>query len=215
MTAARTGKVDAVRVLLARGADLHAKEPRRGQTAIMWAAVEGHVEVLEELIKAGADFRTPLDSGFSPLMFAVRQGHIGAAKALLKAGVDVNEPVQVRANPKLPEGERPIRAGTTPLDLAVANGHFQLAAELLDAGADPNSNRLGYTALHMLVLHPQARHRRQRSRSRGIGHDVESRVREAARRQGRGRERADHETRQPDEHPVPRHRRDCRISRRR
>ena len=117
----------------------------------MWAAAEGHVEVIEELIKAGADFRTPLDSGFSPLMFAVRQGHIGAAKALLKAGVDVNEPVQVRANPKLPEGERPIRAGTTPLDLAVANGHFQLAAELLDAGADPNSNRLGYTALHMLV----------------------------------------------------------------
>ena len=151
MTAARTGKVDAVRVLLARGADLHAKEPRRGQTAIMWAAAEGHVEVLEELIKAGADFRTPLDSGFSPLMFAVRQGRIGAAKALLKAGVDVNEPVQVRANPKLPEGERPIRAGTTPLDLAVANGHFQLAAELLDAGADPNSSRLGYTALHMIV----------------------------------------------------------------
>jgi ankyrin repeat protein len=151
MTAARTGKVDAVRVLLARGADLHAKEPRRGQTALMWAAVEGHVGVIEELIKAGADFRTPLDSGFSPLMFAVRQGHIGAAKALLKAGVDVNEPVQVRANPTLPEGERPIRAGTTPLDLAVANGHFQLAAELLDAGADPNSNRLGYTALHMIV----------------------------------------------------------------
>jgi uncharacterized protein len=151
MTAARTGKADAVRVLLARGADLHAREPRRGQTAIMWAATEGHVEVLEELIKAGADFRTPLDSGFSPLMFAVRQGRIGAAKALLKAGADVNEPVQVKANPKLPEGERPIRAGTTPLDLAVANGHFELSAELLDAGADPNSNRLGYTALHMLV----------------------------------------------------------------
>ena len=151
MTAARTGKVDAVRTLLARGADVHAKEPRRGQTALMWAAADGHVAVIEELIKAGADARSPLDSGFSPLMFAVRQGHIGAAKALLKAGVDVNEPVQVRANPKLPEGERPIRAGTTPLDLAVANGHFELAAELLDAGADPNSNRLGYTALHMLV----------------------------------------------------------------
>ncbi|MEO5739663.1 MAG: ankyrin repeat domain-containing protein, partial [Vicinamibacterales bacterium] len=151
MTAARTGKADAVRVLLARGADLHAKEPRRGQTALMWAAVEGHVEVIEELIKAGADFRTALDSGFTPLMFAVRQGRIGAAKALLKAGADVNEPVQVRTNPKLPEGERPIRTGLTPLDIAVANGHFELAAELIDAGANPNSDRLGYTALHMLV----------------------------------------------------------------
>ena len=151
MTAARTGKVDAVRVLLVRGADVHAKEPRQGQTAIMWAAAEGHVEVLEALIEAGADFRSSLESGFTPLMFAVRQGRIAAAKALLKAGVDVNEPVQVRANPKLPEGERPIRAGTTPLDLAMANAHFELAGELLEAGAHPDSNRLGFTALHMLV----------------------------------------------------------------
>ena len=151
MTAARTGRVEAVRLLLARGADVHAKEPRRGQTALMWAAAEGHVETIEELIKAGADFKTPLDSGFSPLLFAVRQGRIPAVKALLKAGADVNEVVQVKTNPKLPEGERPLRNGTTPLHLAVSNGHVQLAAELLDAGADPNSNLLGYTPLHMLA----------------------------------------------------------------
>ena len=151
MTAARTGKVDAVRVLLTRGANIHAKEPRRGQTALMWAAAEGHVEVIETLIEAGADFRTPLDSGFSPLMFAVRQGRIPAVKALLKAGADVNEVVQVKTNPKLPEGERPLRSGTTPLHLAVSNGHLELAAELLSAGADPNSDRLGYTPLHMLA----------------------------------------------------------------
>jgi ankyrin repeat protein len=151
MTAARTGKVDAVRVLLLRGADVHAKEPRRGQTALMWAAAEGHVEVLEAFIEAGADFRTPLDSGFSPLLFAVRQGRIPAVKALLKAGADVNEVVQVKANPKLPEGERPLRSGTTPLHLAVANGHLELAADLLQSGADPDSNLLGYTPLHMLA----------------------------------------------------------------
>jgi ankyrin repeat protein len=151
MTAARTGRVEAVRLLLARGADVHAREPRRGQTALIWAAAEGNVEVLEELIKAGADFRTPLDSGFSPLLFAVRQGRIPAVKALLKAGADVNEVVQIKAVPKLPEGERPLRAGTTPLHVAVANGHFELAAELLDAGADPNSDLMGYTVLHTLA----------------------------------------------------------------
>jgi uncharacterized protein len=151
MTAARTGKSDAVRLLLTRGANIHAKEPRRGQTALMWAAAEGHVEVLETLIEAGADFRTPLDSGFSPLMFTVRQGRIPAVKALLKAGADVNEVVQVKTNPKLPEGERPLRSGTTPLHLALSNGHLELAAELLDAGADPNSDLLGYTPLHMLA----------------------------------------------------------------
>jgi ankyrin repeat protein len=151
MTAARTGRVEAVRALLTRGADVHAREPRRGQTALMWAAADGHVEVLEALIEAGADFRAPLDSGFTPLLFAVRQGRIPAVKALLKAGADVNEVVQVKANPKLPEGERPLRNGTTPLHLAVSNGHLELAAELLSAGADPNSDRLGYTPLHMLA----------------------------------------------------------------
>lgn len=151
MTAARTGRVEAVRVLLARGADVHAREPRRGQTAVIWAAAEGHVEVVEELVKAGADIRTPLDSGFTPLLFAVRQGRIPAVKALLNAGADVNEVVQIKAAPKLPEGERPLRTGTTPLHLAVANGHFELAAALLDAGADPNSDIMGYTVLHTLA----------------------------------------------------------------
>jgi len=151
MTAARTGKLGAVRALLARGADVHAKEGRREQTALMWAAAEGHVEVLEELIKAGADFKTSLSSGFTPLLFAVRDGRIGAAKALLKAGADVNEAVQVRVAPKLPVEVRPLRTGTTPLHLAITNAHFELAAELLDAGADANSDLLGYTVLHSLV----------------------------------------------------------------
>ena len=152
MTAARTGRIGAVRALLVRGAHVHAKESRRGQTALIWAAAEGHADVVEELIKAGADFRTPLDSGFTPLLFAVRQGRSDAVKALLKAGADVNETSQVRASSKLSlEQKRSIPAGTTPLLLAVFNGHFELAAELMDAGADPNADSIGYTALHAVV----------------------------------------------------------------
>ncbi len=118
----------------------------------MWAAAEGHVEVIEALIEAGADFKTALDSGFTPLLFAVREGRISAAKALLKAGADVNEPVRVRAAAKLPEeGARPIRSGATPLLMSVSNAHFELAAQLLDAGADPNGAALGYTVLHAIV----------------------------------------------------------------
>jgi len=36
MTAARTGKVDAVQSLLTHGADANAKENWHGQTALMW-----------------------------------------------------------------------------------------------------------------------------------------------------------------------------------
>ena len=38
MTAARSGNVEALRVLLAHGADVNAQERWMGETALMWAA---------------------------------------------------------------------------------------------------------------------------------------------------------------------------------
>jgi ankyrin repeat protein len=111
----------------------------------MWAAAEGHADVIRYLIKAGADFRTPLDSGFTPLLFAVREGRAEATKALLAAGADVNEATR----PKRVANLGPPK-GMTPLVMAVENGHFELAAALLDAGADPNDQRSGFTAIHVL-----------------------------------------------------------------
>ena len=42
MLAARTGSVDAVKTLVRAGANVNAKETWNGQTALMWAAAEGH-----------------------------------------------------------------------------------------------------------------------------------------------------------------------------
>jgi uncharacterized protein len=113
---------------------------------MMWAAAEGHAAVVEALLAAGADFRTPLPSGFTPLFFAVREGRPDVVRVLLKAGADVNEAMQPK---KRPSGKAP-RRGTSPLMLAVENGHFELAVALLEAGADPNDQRSGFTALHAL-----------------------------------------------------------------
>jgi len=154
MTAARTGKVEAVKALLSRGADLKAKESKKGQTALMWAAAEGNVEVVEALIQAGADFRDRLASGFTPLLFAVREGRIGVVRALLKAGANVNETIQgaqVFGKGAAGGSARTARTGTSALVLAVSNGHFELASILLDAGADPNANVSGLTALHLIT----------------------------------------------------------------
>jgi ankyrin repeat protein len=125
---------------------VNAKE-RRGQTALMWAAAEGHTEVVELLIQAGGDIHATLpDSGFTALFFAAREGRTDVVRTLLKAGADVNEAMQ----PRKPAGKGP-RKGTSALLLAVENGHFELAVTLLKAGADPNDQRSGFTPLHVMT----------------------------------------------------------------
>ena len=149
MTAARTGALPAVKALLSHGASAEAKDDRRGQTALLWAAAEGHAAVVQSLIEAGADFRTRLQSGFTPLLFAARDGRAEVVRVLLKAGADVNETIP--AGKRIAYGGRMPPVGSGPLLLAVTNAHFELASQLLDAGADPNADLTGYTVLHTLA----------------------------------------------------------------
>ena len=55
MTASRTGSLAGVKVLLAAGAKVNAKDSYRGQTALMWAVSENHADVAKLLVAAGAD----------------------------------------------------------------------------------------------------------------------------------------------------------------
>ena len=138
MAAARTGVVDSVEALLRHGAaaDVDAREGWRGQTALMWAAAEGHAAVVAPLAAAGADVDARSDGGFTPLAFAVRAGHGAAVEALLAAGADVNL--------ALPDG-------TSPLHLAVVNARYDVAVRLLEHGADAAAAGPGWTPLHQLV----------------------------------------------------------------
>ena len=104
MSAARAGRLDAVRLLLEAGADVNATDAHQQETALMWAAAEGHADVVTALIQAGADPNrkarvTTLEErkhadhptgGFTALMFAVRNGHEPVARALVGAGADPN-----------------------------------------------------------------------------------------------------------------------------
>ena len=59
MTAARTGIPAAVKTLLAHGADVNAKESWRGQTALMWAAAEGHADTIRAAPRGGRPGQRP------------------------------------------------------------------------------------------------------------------------------------------------------------
>jgi ankyrin repeat protein len=156
MTVARTGNVDAAKVLLAHGADVNSKEQWRQQTPLMWAVAESHPEMAQELIAHGADVNTrqvtwnwerqmtkeprekwmPL-GGLTPLLFAARQGCLECARILLKAGAEINA-----ADPN----------DVSPVLMATINGHYDFAGLLLDQGADPNiADETGRTALYAAV----------------------------------------------------------------
>ncbi len=151
MTAARTGAPAGVTALLSHGAKVDLKDDRRGQTALMWAAAEGHAAIVQDLIEGGADIRIRLASGFTPLLFAVREGRLDVVRVLLKAGADVNETIPVDGARRRGYGGGLPPIGATPLLIAIKNGHFELAAALLDAGANPNADLPGYTVLHALT----------------------------------------------------------------
>ncbi len=122
-----------MRALLDRGADPHVKEIVLGQTALMWAAAEGHVEVARELVARGADARVPSDSGFTPLMFAARNGHVAMGTLLVvEGGADVDDATL---------------DGYTALVVSVVRAHTAFTRFLLEHGADPNAGP-GFTALH-------------------------------------------------------------------
>src|SRR5262249_46099901 len=55
MTASRSGSLEAVTLLVDRGAGVNAEEKVRGQTALMWAVLENHPAIVRLLITKGAD----------------------------------------------------------------------------------------------------------------------------------------------------------------
>ena len=134
MRCARTGNGDAVKALLARGADVNVKDTQRGQTPLMWALEERHPDVVRVLIDREADVRARTRGGFTPLMFAARQGDMDSARLLLGKGADVNEASQV---------------GLNALLVAADSGREEFAIFLLQQGANPDAaDADGLTALH-------------------------------------------------------------------
>jgi ankyrin repeat protein len=140
MMAARTGKTDAIRVLLDHGALVNGTNPR-GQTPLMWAVSEKNAAAAKFLIARGANvdaktnplppprkldliFSAPTPAGgMAAILFAARQNDLASVKTLLEGGADIN-----------------LRSadGSTALLVAIINEHNELAEYLLDHGADPN-----------------------------------------------------------------------------
>jgi len=157
MIAARSGTVPGVKLLLEHGALIDATETRKGQNALMWAAAEGHSEVVDLLIASGAHVKSVSSGGFTPLVFAAQKGDAKSVKSLLNSGLDPNYKLPNRmsvlqvavlgdktkvADVLLANGSEANTAdkdGNTPLHLASQSGNLPIVKALLASGANPNA----------------------------------------------------------------------------
>jgi ankyrin repeat protein len=147
LAAARSGSVATVRHLLARGVDVNHAESFQKTTALMWAAAEGHIDVVDLLLEAGADpnrqghVTTLTDrhnadhptGGFTALMFAARRGDDALVRRLVARGANVN----------LKNGD-----SASAAMIAMYNDRFDVANTLIELGSDANDGSL-YVAVEM------------------------------------------------------------------
>jgi ankyrin repeat protein len=168
ITAAREGRLRAVRFLLDKGAKINVTSG--GKTALHSAAQTGNRAMLELLLERGADVNARDGSEVTALHYAARDGFLSIVELLLKYKADAGA-----RNSKMNGEETPLHlaakaghtatvkilvvnganvndkdsSGDTPLQEAVARGHHDTAAALLNEKASvETTNNDGRTPLH-------------------------------------------------------------------
>ena len=86
ISAAQDGNTDTVKALLAKGADVNAKD-KLGNTALFCAVKSGNIETVQALLAKGADVNAKNIIGEPPLVWAAKNGHTAPVQALLAKGV--------------------------------------------------------------------------------------------------------------------------------
>jgi ankyrin repeat protein len=120
--AARSGDINAVTDLLAKGADPNLYRDNDG-TALMWAAQNEHTLIVQKLLKQGAKPDIQNNKGTTALIIAAAQGHAEIVQNLLDYGATTD----IENDPK-----------TTALIYAAQGGHTEIVQKLLNHRANPN-----------------------------------------------------------------------------
>jgi hypothetical protein len=125
--------IDEVKNLIARGAEVNAKEKYRGITPLFIAVENGDKAIVETLIRFGADVNARDSEGRTPLMLLDDDAEDGLVELLVRNG----------ANLDLTDNE-----GNTALILAADGRESKTVKALIAAGARVNiQNKEGETAL--------------------------------------------------------------------
>jgi ankyrin repeat protein len=130
LSAARAGNAGTVDVLLAARTIKVDARSSYGDTALMAAAINGHLAIIKKLRARGAEINR---AGWTPLIYAATGGHDDVVVYLLAEGADINA-----TSPN----------GTTAVMMAVRENRATTLELLLAKGANPNlRNQDGASAM--------------------------------------------------------------------
>ena len=108
-----------MKALVKEGADVNIANDD-GDTPLIMASKEGHVNVVNLLMENGAEVNKADDNDMTPLHWASYSGNLEVVQALLGAKADV---------------DKARYTGQTPLSRALTYNHHRVAAVLREAGA--------------------------------------------------------------------------------
>lgn len=135
MSVARTGNVEAAKLLIRYGADVDAAERFGGLTPLLYAVCANCKACVEVLLRHDADINLPDPDGVAPLTVALMNRNWDIAKRLVERGADPNQPLFFRP-PREPGMVSGGQRGTTPFHRACFSNDVELVKYLLAHGAD-------------------------------------------------------------------------------
>jgi len=133
IAAIKGGRIETVRALISAGASVDGMVPFRKPPLMLSVVQAGeiagtrysddYVEIIHQLLRAGANVNQSYDQNFTALFFATHYGLAPVVRVLVQSGADVNARTLV---------------GQTALSEAVSSGNIELVRFLIEAGADVN-----------------------------------------------------------------------------
>ncbi|UCE40251.1 MAG: ankyrin repeat domain-containing protein [Candidatus Aminicenantes bacterium] len=131
---AKNGDLKTVKAILDKNPSLLNIKNQNGYTALHWACMRAHWNIVRYLVEKGADLNVVGGDGGTQINWAVHHDNVEIIKLLLANGAKLNSQNQW---------------GMTELHTAIWRGNINVVRFLLDHGSDPDiKTKEGWTAMH-------------------------------------------------------------------